>query len=331
MAGFFQKPRPCCVGRILNKHVTVDCLPTKPEVSAQICEKHLGSKHSLPRFFKLRAKAQSRVGQNDLRFAYNKIHEHYDQFWLKEAAKPVIDLVSKLALNGSERVYEAGCGTGFATALIAEKLTKSGTILAVDISEGMIGEARKRLEGLQIVNVRLMTGDALEVLGKEGVFDIVLSTWALGYIPLQPFFMAARGALLPHGRIAFVVHKENSPRQPLEIFAEIVAADPSVLKKKVWFDFPHDMEQVETIVGEAGLEVERLWDGKVKFRFNRPEEVLDHLLKSGAGTAYHEAVDPKRRKILEKEFLQRLVADKTGGTREVIHDYVACIARRGDS
>ena len=35
-----------------------------------------------------------------------------------EAARPIEDLVSKLTWIGSERVFEAGCGTGYATALL---------------------------------------------------------------------------------------------------------------------------------------------------------------------------------------------------------------------
>ena len=331
MGRFFQKPRPVCVGGVLGRHITAESLPTSPEVSTEICEKHLPRRHALPRFFKDRTKAQSEVGPKDLQSAYDQIHEHYDQFWLKEAGRPTEDLIARLAPTGNERVYEAGCGTGFATALLAEKLRESGTIVAVDLSEGMLAEARVRLESLKIRNVRLMAGDALEILGKEGLFDIVFSSWVLGYIPLQPFLMLARGALLNHGRTAFVVHKENSPREPLEIFAEIVTADPSLLQKRVWFDFPRDKEHVEEVIRNVGLEIENLWEGEVRFCFNRPDEVLEHLLKSGAGTAYYDAVDPTRRKAMEREFLERLAARKGDRPYEVIHEYVACIARKGHS
>jgi MoaA/NifB/PqqE/SkfB family radical SAM enzyme/SAM-dependent methyltransferase len=332
MGRFFKKPRPTCVGRVLGRHITADCLPTNPEVSMEICKKYLARRHSLPRFFKERIEAQSEVGQKDLRAAYDQIHEHYDQHWLKEAGKPTMDLIAKLAPIGNKRVYEAGCGTGFATALIAERLTESGTIVAVDLSEGMLAEARKRSERLGIRNVRFMAGDALEILGKEGLFDIVFSSWVLGYIPLQPFLLVASRALLTHGRVAFVVHKEKSPREPLEIFEEIVTADPSVLQKRVWFDFPRDKEHVEQVIKNTGLEVEHLWEGEVRFCYNRPDEVLEHLLKSGAGTAFYDAIDPTRRQAMEQGFLKRLATRR--GPRagyEVIHEYVACIAVRGHS
>jgi hypothetical protein len=169
----------------------------------------------------------------------------------------------------------------------------------------------------------------LNVLDVDGLFDVVFSSWVLGYIPLKPFFATAAQALAQDGRLAFVVHKENSPREPLDIFWDIVARDPSVLEKRVAFDFPRDMNHVRDEVQAAGLEIEALWDGHITFQYESAEEVLEHLLKSGAGTAFYDAVDPKRRDGLEGEFIRLL------GTRHaaregipVVHDYVSCIARR---
>jgi len=52
-------------------------------------------------------------------------------------------------------------------------------------------------------------------------------------------------------------------------------------------------------------------------------------MKSGAGTAYYDAISSRKRKILEKEFLE--VLEKQHGSRqkyEVTHDYIACIAQK---
>jgi SAM-dependent methyltransferase len=165
------------------------------------------------------------------------------------------------------------------------------------------------------------------MLKAEGLFDIVFSSWVLGYIPLKPLFALARRSLKSGGKLAFVVHKENSPREPLEIFAQIVARDPSVLQKRIAFDFPGDMDRVKEQLLPAGFEVVHLWDGKVVFGYDTPDEVLEHLLKSGAGTAYYDAVDPARRKGLEKEFVRMFAhRRKSESGYEVIHDYICCIA-----
>jgi hypothetical protein len=179
-------------------------------------------------------------------------------------------------------------------------------------------------------NVRFVAGDALEILRTENPFDLIFSSWVLGYIALYPFFEAASRGLTKSGRLAFVVHKENSPREPLEIFSEIVARDPSILLKRVQFDFPRNMDHVRSETERVGLAVEKLWEGAVVFHYDSAEAVLEHLLKSGAGTAFYDAVDRKRRGGLEREFLKRLAERQRPSQAEfeVVHDYVACIARK---
>ena len=327
MGCFFCKPRPSCVGKVLSGYIQTERLPLGPDASAEMCRQHLPSVHPMPRYFQIRSQAGKEVGSKELRFAYDRIHQDYDQFWLKEAAKPIVDLIARIPFAELENVFEAGCGTGFATVLIAKRLKDSARITAVDISEGMLCEADKRVRAAGLDNVRFIAGDALGALTGTGLFDMVFSSWVLGYIPLEPFLAAAGRALRASGIIAFVVHKENSPREPLEIFSRLVAQDPSVLQKRVAFDFPRDMNHVRQLLS-AGFEILHLWDGKIVFHYDTPEEVLEHLLKSGAGTAFYDAIDPKRREQLKAEFIETIARGKPSAGHEVIHDYICCIARR---
>src|SRR4051812_32679430 len=56
------------------------------------------------------------------------------------------EVLERLDLQGDERVLDAGCGTGRVTALLAERLPR-GEVLAVDGSEAMVEETRRRLGG----------------------------------------------------------------------------------------------------------------------------------------------------------------------------------------
>ncbi|MFA6243177.1 MAG: radical SAM protein [Candidatus Hydrogenedentales bacterium] len=329
MGTCFGKPRTCCVGQDLAEHIGDGALPLGPEASAAVCQKHLPSEHPVPRFFRVRGEAQGNVGSEELKAAYNRVHGHYDTFWVCEAGKPVRELVEKAQFRNRQRVFEAGCGTGYATVRIAGKLGASGEVYAVDLSEGMLAEARVRAREEGSNNVRFVAGDALKQLESAHDFDTVFTSWVLGYIPLAPFFARAHQALVPGGHVAFVVHKENSPREPMELFQEIVAEDPSVLEKRVAFDFPRDMDHVREVLRTAGFEVEQLWNGAITFHYDSAEMVLEHLLKSGAGTAFYDAVDPKRRKALEQRFVHTLAARHAGeGAFSVVHDYISCIAKK---
>lgn len=327
MGCHFCQPRTACVGRQLARHFPAADLPAPPKKSAAICEQHLPRTHALPAFFRVREETQGGdVGAPELRAAYDRVHGDYDNFWLTKAAEPIDKLVAHLPWSGRERTFEAGCGTGYATALLAKR---SAEVVAVDLSEAMMEEARSRLDGCGARKVNFVAGDALARLATSGVFALVFSSWVLGYIPMAPFLAAAKAALASGGRLAFIVHRENSPRVPLEIFAELVAEDPTVLLKRVAFDFPRNADHVRSLVETAGLEVEALHEGDIVFSYANADQVLEHLLKSGAGTAFYDAIDPVRRAAVTGRFLQRLVGrhDPKAATFEVRHDYVACIAR----
>jgi MoaA/NifB/PqqE/SkfB family radical SAM enzyme/protein-L-isoaspartate O-methyltransferase len=326
MREHFRKPRASCVGRILAPHIPAGSMPTPPEVSDEICGRVLPEHHGLPRFFAVRSAATGEVGPEELRSAYNSIHSHYDDFWLAEAAQPVDALVAAVPWTGAERVFEAGCGTGYATAMLARH---ARAVVAADISQGMLEEARARLRLARMENVHFTLADALKALPGGDSYDVVFSSWVLGYIPLAPFFTAASEALAPGGFLAVVAHRENSPREPLEIFGELVAREPAVLQKRVAFDFPIGAAHILRLLSESGLESVTIWEGAVVFRYGSASDVLEHLLKSGAGTAFYDAIDPARRDDLTREFIAR-VSERNGNreTFEVIHDYVACVARK---
>lgn len=330
MRQHFRKPRSACAGRILTPHIQSDALPTAPAISCAICERHLPEESGLPAFFRIRQKAHEAAGTADLARAYDNVHEDYDDFWTVVAGTPVRALIQRLPWRGSERVFEAGCGSGFATALLAEKLTQGGSLTAVDVSEGMQRVARRRVEAAALRNVEFHCADALEALRSRRGIDLIFSSWVLGYIPIPQFLSAASQALATEGRMAFIVHRENSPRREFELFARLVARDPSALLKQVSFGFPRDADHVREELQTAGLEPVEVWEGSCVFCYATAEQVLEHLLKSGAGTVFYEAVDRSKRGALTQEFLRLLWEQRDSESGFAVrHDYVGCVARRG--
>ncbi|KAJ3531943.1 hypothetical protein NMY22_g7947 [Coprinellus aureogranulatus] len=94
--------------------------------------------------------------------------------------------------KGDVRLLEIGCGTGRNTAKYPQLLTPGSTIYAIDISEGMMDEAKKKLEGASCkIHWALLDfqtqGDELASFVGEPV-DIVISTLVLEHVGLDVFF-----------------------------------------------------------------------------------------------------------------------------------------------
>ena len=103
---------------------------------------------------------------------------------------------------------EIGVGTGLNLPLYASDVQVRG----VDISEGLLGEARRRIEADGLADrVQISAGDAQVLQWPDHTFDTVLSTYTICTIP-NPL-AACREAfrvLRPGGRIVLVEHGPSS-------------------------------------------------------------------------------------------------------------------------
>ena len=104
------------------------------------------------------------------------------------------EVVERLDLRGDERVLDAGCGTGRVTAFLVERLPR-GEVVAVDGSEAMVAETRRRLGD----RVEAFASDLLE-LELDRPVDAVLSTATFHWIAdHDALFARLHGVLKPGG------------------------------------------------------------------------------------------------------------------------------------
>lgn len=108
-------------------------------------------------------------------------------------------VLEQLELAGSERVLDAGCGTGRLTALLAERLS-AGHVVGVDRSVNMAMRAHAELS--QRSRVRGLVAADLTALPFSESFDVIFSTatfhWVLDHDAL---FANLHAALSANGRL----------------------------------------------------------------------------------------------------------------------------------
>jgi ubiquinone/menaquinone biosynthesis C-methylase UbiE len=135
--------------------------------------------------------------------SYDCHAEAFDRFERRCSASLAARMVALARLEGDHRVLDVGTGTGLVALESATRLGENGSVLGVDLSEGMLAVARARAvraaSGPRI-EFRSMDAEALELDGDS--FDAVLSLFALFHFP-NP--LAALGemrrVLRPGGRL----------------------------------------------------------------------------------------------------------------------------------
>lgn len=106
-----------------------------------------------------------------------------------------------MQLRGDETVLEAGCGTGRDTSRLLERLPR-GRVIALDASERMLEQARRRLAG-RLDRVDLVRADLGRPLPIDSPVDLVFSVAAFHWIrDHDALFRNLARILRPGGRLA---------------------------------------------------------------------------------------------------------------------------------
>lgn len=109
-------------------------------------------------------------------------------------------VLERLALSGMERVLDAGCGSGRVTEHLLERLP-NGHVVALDASEEMLDEARRRLARFG-ARVSFVQADLALPLPLREPVDAILSTAAFHWIlDHDALFRNLAAVLRPGGQL----------------------------------------------------------------------------------------------------------------------------------
>lgn len=112
--------------------------------------------------------------------------------------------VDRLNLRCGDRVLEVGCGTGRNFPFLRQALGPEGRIYGVDLSEGMLREARKLCHRQQWTNFVLIQADAAQYVSQE-LFDGALFSFSYNTMPNhRSVLLQVWKQLRPGGRLVIV-------------------------------------------------------------------------------------------------------------------------------
>lgn len=116
----------------------------------------------------------------------------------------------------SGRVLDVGCGSGHLCINLADRVKN---VVGIDISQTMIGLAKKYKTEQRKHNVHFVIADLESAPLQEQSFDLVLSDTAFGHIQLDIVLPMLRGIVKKNGRL---------------ILRELVSAHPKLATSPVW-------------------------------------------------------------------------------------------------
>ena len=128
--------------------------------------------------------------------------EVYEEFFLpalfQEWAKPVVKAAH---LQAGQRVLDVACGTGVLARAALDAVGSSGTVVGLDINEGMLEVARSKTP-----NIDWHKGQAEQLPFTEASFDAVISQFGLMFFEDKVTALSEMARVLkPQGKLAVAV------------------------------------------------------------------------------------------------------------------------------
>jgi SAM-dependent methyltransferase len=245
-------------------------------------------------------------------------------------------LLGRSGLADGESVLEIGCGTGALTVPLAAKVGERGRVVAVDISEPMLGAARQRVGEHGLRNVTLLHGDAQVFDFEPTAFDLATSRMGIMFFadPVAAFRNIG-GALKPRGRLVFACWAPLEENRHWLISYEIAlrhlgppAPPPAHEPGPLAFGDPDYIRHVLATAGFAEITVERAHPTIIG---GSPEEEARQALMMGPTARLIEEKKPSEatRQVIAHEIEAAFVAEASSGPIRLPGTIFLVAARRG--
>jgi trans-aconitate 2-methyltransferase len=136
-----------------------------------------------------------------------------------ERLRPAAELLARVPLNGAGTIYDLGCGSGRATALLARRWPEA-RITGVDSSPRMLATARAEVPGVRFVEANLARWSA--TTPADLLFSNAALHWLDDHARLLPRLM---GQVRPGGFLA-VQMPRNHDQPSHQAMLRVAAAGP---------------------------------------------------------------------------------------------------------
>jgi ubiquinone/menaquinone biosynthesis C-methylase UbiE len=185
-------------------------------------------------------------------------------------------VAEQLGLGPGSSLLDLGCGTGEQTRALATRVAPGGRAVGVDLSQSMIGEARRRAGGAGVA-VEFEVGDAQALPFADGTFDACRSERMLTHVPDPRAALAEMVRVCrPGGRVAVLDADSESM---------IVDSDDRRLARQVVASFADSLQngrigrQLARLMTDAGLTVLTVEPHIISFPHDVTAVLLDTHLR----------------------------------------------------
>jgi len=260
------------------------------------------------------------------RYGWDKAAKFYDDSW-KAQLKPAQDKLLEMAdLQPREIVLETSCGTGLVTLRAARQVANGGKVIATDLSEKMIDEAKKLARKKSFSNIRFRRMDAEQLDFEENQFDAAICSLGLMYFPFPAEALKEMHRVLkPSGRAVVAIWGERKNCGWAELFPIVdrrVASDvcPMFFQQGTGDTLRHSLQS-------AGFEEIRVERMKVTLSYPDDKTALMAAFDGGAVALAYQKFDEQTKEEIHREYLDSISPFRSGEGYKIPGEFVVAYAK----
>ena len=151
-------------------------------------------------------KLDARISQQEIVGVYNSLAKIYDIWGCLTETKARNRAMELAEIKNGQHILEVAVGTGIAFFEVV-KSNPDGTNVGIDISDGMLKKAQKRLSKLGKANYELRLGTAFKLEGEDSQFDLLINNYMfdlIRYDQMDSILMEFRRVLKKTGKLVLV-------------------------------------------------------------------------------------------------------------------------------
>ena len=207
---------------------------------------------------------------------FGPVAAHYATSAVHVAGPDLDAMLAAATPHGHERLLDAGCGAGHTALAFAPRVAE---VVAVDLTEAMLAQARRLAAERGLTNIAFQRGDVEQLPFPDGAFDIVTSRYSAHHYPHPEVALREFARVLRPGGLFLLVDvvSPDDPAQDTFLNAIELLRDPSHVRD-------HTSAQWRGMLGAAGFADDLLgsWDLPLNFeawvaRMNTPPLAVSQL------------------------------------------------------
>ena len=242
-------------------------------------------------------------------------------------------------VKAGQTILDLATGTGLVAIAAAEKVAPMGSVVGVDMSAGMLSQARKKVSDCNITNIELIEADIESIDFKPEQFDLIFCCSAMVYISDIPALLnKCHGWLKPGGCLAFSASAKKAYDADLQVqlcqdlfgidFPHILRplwtseACEALLKQAKFKDIEVESDRRGKYVTQDDYSVDIQWAEKHLSPQTNPLVNLTDAQKQELRKAYQEAIYERvtQKGLWCDRSLLYVKADKLGGSAARLWD-----------